>query len=892
MRYVGAIVAAGVLICVVLGLSGSHAPDPRDWWPEGPAMRELPKEIIDIPDIDDPELQDAMRRLAREVHAEPTTRANVGPRADLVRSYYNALQADGVMVPWIGLVLTNALEGFESLGDATFARWAATLDGLVHGLLFVHEHRGELGSIEIIEPRSGELTAREFTTLRLRYRVGALGLRPGSQIRFGQHWYTDASIAQLSRPLHAGYTSVTPSDPTVRLGSGFSGWQSVWSVLQSPKPRPLVTVLEGALEEGDTIDFVLGDRSGGGPGLLIQSYTSDAMTLRFEVDVHGDGLFVPVGMPRFLVHGQGPHHVRAVAPGTVREGEPVVVRAVVEDRYFNRAVGGPGQLELWWNGQRLATAESRDRDPSVFEFPPVGWPDDETDTARFEVRDRAGRLHGRSNPVWRRQAGADQIYWGELHGHEGYTDGSGSAEWFLRYARDVAVLDFAALTGHDLMMSEVFQRDVQRATRKYNEPGRFVTFKSYEWTQQTEDGGHHNVFYRDDEQRIIPLDEAPTITDLYRLQREVNDPDAVLIIPHCHEPGDWRFNDAQLERLVEIYSAHGSFEWFGQRYLERGFRVGLMAASDDHLGHPGNSPVRIATRGGLTAVWAPEKTRGALFDAMVDRRVYGTSLARILLDLEVAGAEMGSEVAARKGTQVVARGRVSGTAPIARVVAVSDGREVAVEDYLAATADSDGPAALRVMLGNSSEPPDEGVLPPLVAERWWGRVLLSDGRLVAVSPLGLDGYSDTYRQVHGRRIDFSCTVRGDEDGFLLELEEWPDELTVTVELYTRPYADLELWHQDEAMPLWGEGSYANTELVARVAVPASELTAGVVERAISERTAVLIERVGGELALDREFALDISDAVRPEGESYVYVRVEQIDNEVAWSSPVWITWVQ
>ena len=484
----------------------------------------------------------------------------------------------------------------------------------------------------------------------------------------------------------------------------------------------------------------------------------------------------------------------------------------------------------------------------------------------------------------------NQVYWGELHGHEGYTDGSGSAEWFLRYARDVAMLDFAALTGHDLMMSEVFQRDVQRATRKYHEDHRFVAFKSYEWTQLAIDGGHHNVFYRDDEQRIIPLDEAPTITDLYRLQREVNDPDKVLIIPHCHEPGDWRFNDAQLERLVEIYSAHGSFEWFGKRYLERGFRVGLMAASDDHLGHPGNSPVRIATRGGLTAVWAPEKTRDAVFDAMVDRKVYGTSLARILLDLEVAGAEMGSEVTVAKGTQVVARGRVSGTAPIARAVAVCNGREVAAQDFLSAEPTSGGRAALRVMLGNSSEPPDEGVLPPLLGERWWGRVLLSDGNVVAVAPLGLDGYSDTYRQVTGRRVDFSCTVRGDQDGFLLELEAWPEELTVTVELYDRPYADLELWHQDEAMPLWGEGAWTNTELVAKVAVEGAKLTGSAVERPISERTSVVFERVGGDLALDRELALDVTDALKPEGESYVYVRVEQIDNEVAWSSPVWVTW--
>jgi len=30
--------------------------------------------------------------------------------------------------------------------------------------------------------------------------------------------------------------------------------------------------------------------------------------------------------------------------------------------------------------------------------------------------------------------------------------------------------------------------------------------------------------------------------------------------------------------------------------------------------------------------------------------------------------------------------------------------------------------------------------------------------------------------------------------------------------------------------------------------------------------------------------------VRPDDENYVYVRVQQIDDQVVWSSPVWISW--
>jgi len=31
---------------------------------------------------------------------------------------------------------------------------------------------------------------------------------------------------------------------------------------------------------------------------------------------------------------------------------------------------------------------------------------------------------------------------------------------------------------------------------------------------------------------------------------------------------------------------------------------------------------------------------------------------------------------------------------------------------------------------------------------------------------------------------------------------------------------------------------------------------------------------------------------KPDDENYVYVRVEQIDDETVWSSPVWVTWAE
>ena len=87
----------------------------------------------------------------------------------------------------------------------------------------------------------------------------------------------------------------------------------------------------------------------------------------------------------------------------------------------------------------------------------------------------------------------------------------------------------------------------------------------------------------------VPNQKAPLLDELYEGLARGNDADDVLVVPHAHQPGDWTNSDGALERLVEIQSGHGTFDWFGNKYLENGFRVGFVGASDNHVGHPGYS---------------------------------------------------------------------------------------------------------------------------------------------------------------------------------------------------------------------------------------------------------------------------------------------------------------
>ncbi|HVV00182.1 MAG TPA: DUF3604 domain-containing protein, partial [Verrucomicrobiae bacterium] len=141
----------------------------------------------------------------------------------------------------------------------------------------------------------------------------------------------------------------------------------------------------------------------------------------------------------------------------------------------------------------------------------------------------------------------------------------------------------------------------------------------------------------------------------------------VLMVPHHVKAWtDWSFHDPELEPVMEVYSCWGQSEnpsmerWDkgmtpgagAWEALRRGYRLGMIASSDNHVGMPGRSyahdrQAHTPFPGGLAAVWAVELSREAIFDAIRQRRCYGTTGARIILKFSVNGHPMGSEIMAR-----------------------------------------------------------------------------------------------------------------------------------------------------------------------------------------------------------------------------------------------------
>jgi hypothetical protein len=265
---------------------------------------------------------------------------------------------------------------------------------------------------------------------------------------------------------------------------------------------------------------------------------------------------------------------------------------------------------------------------------------------------------------------SEKLFWGDLHTHTALSDGNGQPEDHFEIAK--SHLDFWAMADH-AYDEVVFNLDyrkratdrrllneawghIQELCRSHEEPGRFVPFLGYEWTNFRY--GHHNVYYLDYNQ---PIRMPPTLPELYTALKDID----ALAIPH--HPGyplgicgkDWSFHDEWLSPFVEVYSLHGSSEtpegvkplltagsWMGpggadgcvQAGLARGHKLGIMASSDSHGDHPGAYDL------GLIAAYAEELTRQSLWQAFHSRRVYAVTGDRIRLDFSINGHPMGSTV--------------------------------------------------------------------------------------------------------------------------------------------------------------------------------------------------------------------------------------------------------
>jgi hypothetical protein len=545
-----------------------------------------------------------------------------------------------------------------------------------------------IGSASLIGPKSVEAYTHQTWTLV--YTAGQAGIRPGGGLRVAMRHLHSWTPPQTTDPRGEGYLTVQAANDTAvevtasgnvrRLFNQYFPWQNIVEI----------RLPERGLAAGQAIRITYGDRSGGGPGIRIQPFDETRFAWRFYVDALGDGQYLPLAdNPAIEIVAAEPHRLSVVMPSDAVAGQPTWCLVRAEDRYGNPAHSYRGEIR--WksidpDAQLPAEYRFAAEDRGVRRFENLRF----SSLGRHTVTVADGVMERRGNPVKvTAQPGDPLLLWGDLHGHTLYSDGRGTVEEYYDFAERVVGLDFCAVTDHAFEMLDDMWAHSKQVTNRAYKPGRFVTFPAYEWSGPTNVGGDHNVYFLDNDPplyrstclydpRNFQMDHVSAakvlhVQDLFgKLDQRLRGKN-VFCIPHYGgRPGNPKWGDPGVQRLIEVFSEHRRSEDWAATFLKAGHRLGVMASTDNHFGNPGHGYLRPTgdwdrQEIGMAAlaVYASERTRESIFRALYDRRVYATSGPRILLDFRADGRPMGGEY--RTDAPPALAVEAAGTAPILRV---------------------------------------------------------------------------------------------------------------------------------------------------------------------------------------------------------------------------------
>ena len=814
-------------------------------------------------------LRERVEVLKVEAHRSSSDKEVLAARLATLWEWANAYSLTGGPVPGgFPQLAANANRALRRLPDGGAQLPVVRISGFIAQFTREFQIKDEdaeaLGTLEL-SPK-GPFRAGEMVTISETYTVGEMPMAPGGGIVIGR---SRPGSLQANSPGGHGYVTVRSSNPATRFAPA-----APWGTWTTFETRNVVAFrLSGApLAEGDTVTVTFGDRTGGGPGLKLQNSSNDRVVFKTFLDLEGKGWLLTPRWPSFEVVGEEDiRFINAIAPTVVEPGEEFALAVRSEDRFKNLASGRTPELEVLLNGETLRRIPAGSAAMHEVE----GLRIDSPGVYRFQVRTADHALQGSSNPVRVVRDPSSRIYWGETHGHTGFAEGQGSPDGYFRFGRDVARLDFLSLSEHDIWMDDFEWMTLQAMVEKYRVRGKFTPILGFEWTSRLRYGGHHNVFFRDTPGRLrVPNQDAPLLDELYAGLKTGNDPDDVLVVPHAHQPGDWTNSDPDLARLVEIQSGHGTFDWFGNKYLENGHRVGFIGASDNHTGHPGYSGMTNRQLGGLAAALASENTPDAIFDALRRRATYATTGERIALDITLNGADVGAQLEHSPVRTIHCT--VNGTAPIDAIDVVKNGSVVYTRRYLQTDVAAD--AVVQVSFESSTEVIGRRQVPR--GDRpWTGEISVEGAEIIGFDEPWFRNPASYSARLEGGTLRFGMHTRGRGSAFLLRLRGAGADSRVVVELGAtreRP----------------GSGGYERTPQrlpASRHEFRLGDLGGNVDRRefTVLEHTdALSVQLIPSGAAVDQDFTYTDRDNTRPG--DYYYVRVRQVDGAMAWSSPFWV----
>ncbi|MBC7225119.1 MAG: hypothetical protein H5T59_12755, partial [Anaerolineae bacterium] len=323
------------------------------------------------------------------------------------------------------------------------------------------------------------------------------GLSPAGALRcyVGNPLGASPSFQRLQGddPAGEGFVTAWAGPRRLRVGTDLIG----------PGGLPLGNVIQvraegGPVPGGTEVRLVLGDRSQGGPGARLPPYDGP-VGFWCSLDAAGDGRWADWADVPVLQVRSGPlASLRLVVPSLAVAGRQF--RATLQG--FD-ALGNPAPLQ----GTFVVSEAGRVLRCVAVPAGAGGLPQatfplalEEVGVHRLQVRGEG--LSGEGNPVEvLAQSPAWGLFWGEIHGHSWLSDGTADPEAYFRYGREVACLDFCALTDHDTWLTPEKWAIIRHVVQAHHRPREFVTLLGFEWSSGqfwTAPGrrfGHKNVYY-------------------------------------------------------------------------------------------------------------------------------------------------------------------------------------------------------------------------------------------------------------------------------------------------------------------------------------------------------------------------------------------------------------
>lgn len=732
--------------------------------------------------------------------------------------------------------------------------------------------------------RSGSFEAGSYQSFTLIYKAGRFGIDDTGSIKIGFRFATDFGPVQFDDPKGPGYTTVEASNGATL--------ECKWEFKRNIRPwsRSLyIGVMRDFLSPGDTITIRFGDCRFGSPGIRLQTYCEREFEFRVFADPIAtyDYVALPESPKIAIVPGPGVRW-RAVIPTLARVGESFRLSIKADDKWGNPSDRMSSILRLESSAVLTGLPETIRLEPGKFSAVAEGLTGSEPANLNICVLDETGQELCRSNPLRVLEEDTALVhFWGDTHGQSNETLGTNSAREYFEFGRDKAFLDIMGHQGNDFQITGAFWRELNELSAAFDRPGDFVCIPGYEWSANTAIGGDRNVHYRHEGETIHRsshaqiadpiniVDEPTDAHTAHELFDRLKGKDCVVM---AHVGGRYAnvkyAHDGSLETAVEVHSAWGTFEWILRDAFERGFRVGIVANSDGHKGRPGAcypGASFFGSYGGLTCFLAPRLDRDAIFEAMRRRHHYGTTGNRMFLNVAVELPSNGELFirdpalgpAESKTTRALMMGDIART--------TSDEVELAIEAVGSAPIERvdifDGLDLIGTVRPYTTD--ELGSRVRLVYEgaeyRGRARTTTWDGSLELAGNAICES-----RMINNWNLD-----RGIQN---------QDESSVTWKAVTTGnYGAIDLWLRNgtagrlafQTRPVSSEVATGDLGLEARV------FDAGGLDRTVKLQR--LPERMTETRVLHRRKV-----KLRSEGDTCLYVRVQQEDGHRAWSSPVYI----